>query len=544
MAKQSAAIREWFTPRRSLILTLSLLFGLACAWRVLHFPYNRETLFRGMPANAFWVAEHPSLSSAWKDVLSNPLVKAGIAAGGLEDESAGLLRSRRIAGVMESLAARNTVASYVPSDSEGAFAGPALVAASWVGYRTQFLRWRSLPKAMGPGAAKYRLMPGVDIWTVKSDVPGGSGFLSICVAEGVIYACLSRDPFGVQHVVLRALAGGKPARSAAVVAGKPEPERGVQQGWALWQWPFGPTRNMWNSSVYRLEVQPGGSLRGEAVSAPLSAFPVASAPAVAGDWDGLGAVLGNVPAAFAALTREQAGRLAGGTGSLTFAVMDMLIDGNDPVFIALAGGDCSGRILGLKVPMLLAGVKSDLAPDSLFARVSAGLDLLNRRYKLGLIPRRRGDGIRTWIALDSSGGKDTPGLLEGEAPAIALVGGWLIAASSEAGLKQLLAGPAPREPGKWLPVMKSAGSFPVFWCDSTRICGPARDAVAVMTLWTIAKETEASPGSLKRADLDRARAWFVEAERAGEIVLETFSSGDSAGVRLRVTGTGAAAAIQ
>jgi len=502
--------------RRLLIACLSTIFAGACVWRVFHFPYRREALLLAVPPGAAWAAEQPNLAAAWRAAAENPLVKASLAAAGVKEEDLDrVLAGNRIDRILGPLASRNTVAAYVPESAAGHPQGPAWIAASWVGFRSPVLRWRRLDEAMGRSAIKRRLKPGVNMWTRTVTETGEPWFISVCVIRGAVYACLSKDPFGVQHIAFRVNRGSGMAPFLTDIAASLPPEGSLEQrGWFLAPWKTG-TRAGTEPVQYSLSAFDDGSAVC-ALRLSHNALTVAPAPMPAG-WEGAAGLLGDRPCAFLALNREQLDPILDSflkKGAATFGPLLSQSPAGAPAFACLVAGVDGNRVMGLKFPGLVAGCRTGLDPEGLYARVMDTLDRLNGDNRLRLIPRRMRDGARSWIRIESSDSGVLAGLREGETPAVAVVGGWLVFAGTEALLRAVLDGSPPGSEQPWQTLLLPGGSAPALWMDAGPACRSLRDGVAVLTLLAIASgDTEAARA--KRRRLDRAKIWLQYAQNAG-----------------------------
>jgi hypothetical protein len=238
-----------------------------------------------------------------------------------------------------------------------------------------------------------------------------------------------------------------------------------------------------------------------------------------GGWEPVAALFGNRPSAFAALNKDQAGAalqaLTGVAPDFLAPLLGSTADGA-PAFVCMLSGRHSGSVMGLKFPGLVAGCRTDMAASDLRARVSESLDILNKRKRLGWIPRLVKDGEYEWVRIESTSGGIFASLREGESPAVAVRNGWLLVASSENVLRDVLDGVPGRTEPEWMSVLKPGSFAPAAWFDAEPACRSMRDAVAVLTLAVIAGSKEPREGSLDRRKLDMARAWLQHAQGAGK----------------------------
>jgi hypothetical protein len=154
------------------------------------------------------------------------------------------------------------------------------------------------------------------------------------------------------------------------------------------------------------------------------------------------ALLGDAPAALAVAPYAWLGPQGWGNDTsvvreVTAAVLATNVEENALAFVCLCGTNYGGRILGFRVPTLLAGVKLE-EPGRAAAAVSAGLDRLNARYRFGLIASRLAETNRPLIVADGVIPSPYKRLSPEERPAFAVWGRWLVLSSNVEALTTLL----------------------------------------------------------------------------------------------------------
>jgi len=447
------------TIRRRIVFWIWIAgFAALTAWWIFYLPYDREALFRAVPRNASIVATQTSLGERWRDILGSPPGK--VAAQWFPEAAhprtpAGAAELGRMLGF---LAPRRTVVAYTPSLGPGG--PPAWTATSWLGGRAQALRWRWLPEVR---RRFQRFRTGAAaVWMSREPVAADRGWVSFVVTDGVFLACLSSDPLAVRHLV-PLLDTPAPLSAGALDLAR----RSAEFGGGLLAWmrpplPDAPARAAW---IFELDALTPAGAEGRwtitpAVGpAPPPTGPAAPAPLRVPAIEEQALRLLGHPAAALLISRYDP--LAGlmhrsGLDGLDAGLRTNVVElaANPPCFTALLGGEQSGRLLGLRVPTLLAGLRLE-EPAAVVESAGAILDALNAGEARGLIPRREEAAGREMVVVDST----RPGLYRTmkpeERPAAAAWDGWLLVSSNADVLRRLLQRqPAPlpgAAPAIWRP---------------------------------------------------------------------------------------------
>ncbi len=432
-----------------LLLTASL--GLS-AWWVHYLPYDEASLYNAIPAHATIIVQHRDLGERWPTLIRTPLIRnlaeTALTAHGFRlDEP--MLESPEMARWIESIAGRNVVLAYVPFFGERNEA--AWVMASWAGPAAQRLRWTGLWTGTDADA-RIDLGGGEVGWVVRDTSGAGGNRLSWAIVDSVLLACWTRDPEGVRHLVHRKKRGAAPpkilhekmvqrertgneaspfarardrvwlrsfspqspwgpARPVRLALADPEPQR--LAGWIGIDRPA-PWRNFADTARPTTTLEPVKSLLGSSSAALLATSldwlqPILAQNATASPWETVHRRIGQDTEADA------------------------------PFFVSLCRTEHDGSIIGIRAPVLLAGVPLQ-DPERAPGLVSSLLDLINAQWGLGLIPKTEPlPGGNTAMVLESVN-ENTPLqlLAENERPAFAVHGRWLVFSTSLGTLKQLL----------------------------------------------------------------------------------------------------------
>ncbi len=502
---------------------LVIFTGLCLCWLV-YFPYNQETVYRGVPLGASFAGEHKELAGRWPVFVRDKLVQTLLGYLNLDAKTINeVIHSPGTARMIQTFAAKDTVIAY--TSCLGADGKPAWIFSTWIGWRGQMMRWGFFSD---DAFQKVKLDDGMSIWVMKLSQPADTGrtdmvqsvmperddelTLSLGVVEGVLLGCVSTDPAAVRHIVSRVRRGSPlifPLRDRLLAERGGARDTVLDRGWLM--------SNMGIEAVYefssidesgvtgRLEWRWGGwntntFLRPEAAVE-------------------LKNILGNVPSAFITASRGQLERLLPLTGMRTNTVnvilpaIDAMAPEEGPCFVSLLGGDYSGRILGLRVPALIAGFKLADGVDAGKAVqiVNKTLDDLNGLIGTTLISGPVSEKESDIMLLDTA----RPGALyesvgPGEKAAFTVRNGWWIFASNLVVLEKLLA-----EAGNfsgdtsvpdWLQGIDDRSALMYAWIDPATAGSALKNAIAVFSL--ALKTQNSGFSSITRKDLDYMKRWI------------------------------------
>jgi hypothetical protein len=419
--------------KRAAFWTLLFVSGLLVVWWILFLPYVPSRLYAAIPPDAAVVTEHVGLGRYWQDLLRHPLVRAVALSHGVEaSDLDAALGDPDVGQAVERYAGRHVVFGYVPAFG---FSGrPAWVGASWLGREAQWLRLALFLGAV-EGFEQKKLSDGRSIWVNRNaGLPDGA-FLSVAVSEGVLLICASHEPNGVGYILGRSEEEVRPvdvlADRMAEGRSRGVTETGPALVWVRW-YDREPDRFRYRSIRCRVlacdtdHLALSADMPLELVPIPLSGGePGAGMHGQPPPWptekpDACLTLPGDSVRGWAAERLQALG--------LTFTAeqVDAYLDHARPSFVALFSGSAAGRLMGFRVPALVAGipVNRDVPADALCAI----LDEINARHKLGLILQAE-QNTRFW-SLGSSRAAMLNSLAARERPAALIMDGWLLVASS------------------------------------------------------------------------------------------------------------------
>jgi hypothetical protein len=407
------------------------------------------------------------------------------------------------AALVRKLTKRESVAGYIAPD---AIVMPdTWVVASWVGVYGQYLRWGFFDKFMSDWSI-IRLKDNSRVWQYRNDDLRDK-VLSLSVFEGVAIVCLSRDPLAAGRCRLRLVADTPTvAPLSQYIPSPPWPEQrvGTDQFWARSPaigWTI--RGSLTECSAARIT----GFVEDRAANAiptnTLDTSLLNDLESLLGDspdsllvttWQHLTAVLETTqqPSVDAVLTQIE--ELAGPTA---------------PVFAALLNDEYSGRIMRLRVPAVMIGVKLSNTND-ITAEIDSILDSLNAEFGTGLIPKRSQSAGHTITTIDTSRSNGLALIAQEERPAIASIHQWLLLASNARVLERMLARPNtqinPTATVPWLRALLADNAGAIAWSRTAPTADALTKAKAVATLGLMLGGG-GGHGNL-RTKLDKAQRWI------------------------------------
>lgn len=498
-------------PRR-LPLWIAVLVGAALtSWWVFHVPFAPERMFRTLPLNTAYVSVHRNLAGRWDAVSKNPLTQSLFRSLGIEPAKLRELARDPAARIwLDRLASHDLVVAYVPE--LGRPPTPAWVLVGWLGGQSQRLRWQ-LAWGRTPGFTPQAPHRGWRSWIIEESGLTSETPLTVALLEGVAVGVLSAQPTAISEI-LDTFDGLRPSLTthpgfpgAGVWCQDPQV---ADRGWlnlpALGVWPA--TRNTWLAYEWS-DLQPdrlSGCLCGpDPFGVAFSRYPRLQAGR-------LDALLGDTPQGLVLLSSD--------------LVLPLLESADQPawlrlfgeilrrekagvVMLGLLGDEFSGRLKGLKLPTLLAGL-----PVEQESRTSAwmleALDRLNAQYRWGLVPREVAAGTGRLTILEGTSTNVLASLPPTERPAYAVRGGWLLLASNAQGLSKLVDrfDQYPAAPPKAPPWSVDLLNQPVpacAWLDLARAGKTLRLALSTWSLKLLLEDPRATQQTRQR--LNEARAW-------------------------------------
>ena len=516
------------TAKRIFFYVVLIVFVSLTLWWILYFPFSRERLYRAIPSNATLVSEHKNLAERWQFIARNPLTLCLLSTAGFRQSD--LKKDVMDPGLVKTIkrfAGKDTVIGYIPSlNGEG---DPAWVLSSWVGGSCQLMRWTSARVMAKSNLKKETLDGGRQVWVVAdANMSPSDPGVSLAVVEGVLVACLSSDRTGVRHLINR-IESGAPLhadlRKRLSVDVSLNAEGGmVDCGWFKWHEASGDDFRV-RQFEYALtsfgEKTCAGWVRGDAdlmipktsgVGVTTNGASMECAARLC-DSSGLEMVeraLPIVPDAFAVFPFSfveplLSGRKASRGVRIISRMVKAEAETNSAAFVSMFGGDLSGRLLGLKVPSLVAGVcvKNEA---NVMAKVPATIDTLNALYRGGMIPRREDISGHPVVALDSTQSGIYGSIAATDKPAVTARDRWFMIASSMGTLTNALCGSGTAD-AKWLKGRSVVGPCSCYAWINIQSAGQAiKNAIAAYTLVLIAQNSEGT-GEM-RQKLGMVRTWI------------------------------------
>lgn len=500
-----------FPNRSPLFWFVAVLFAGLTIWWTLHVPYAPEQIWKTIPAEAVFVSEHRNLAERWDDFSHNPFTRSllttvGLTPAALQDIS----RDPESRKWLEALTAKDSVLAFVPA--LGAYREPAWVFASWLGGRSQRLRW-SLAWQRDGGFKRGLAHHGRTYWVVEDLEIDGEHKLTIAFVEGMLVGCLSRHPEAILEVLdtydglmpsvadVRNLSARGPWCTDPVA-----PDRG-------WFDPASLERPRPVESklvAYEFSELSPDTLAGQLCGA--APFSFAQSTTARLKADGLEEVLGELPQAVViAHAAMLLPALEGEKNPFWVRQCAELLRGqkSSTVMMAVLGDEYSGRFHGIRVPTLLIGIPVE-QPASVLEWIPKAFDRLNARYRWGLISRELAAGEQRFFVVEGTVSSNSAALTLDERPAYAVVGKWLLFSSNLDALRKLAAY-ADHAVGEavtpaWAQSMNETPAPAYGWIDLARGGKNLRLAVTTYSLKLLLEDPR---GTYRvRQQLNDAKAWI------------------------------------
>jgi len=427
--------------RRSPFFWLLVLASVALGvWWTLAVPYAPRHMYRAIPAHSTFVSAHHNLAARWDSFSKNPLTQSLFSSLGIKpSELQDFGKDPESAYWLKRLASQDVVLAHVPV--LGNTGRPVWVFASWLGGDSQRLRW-SLLLGRVPGFVRMSPYRGRLCWVVKDSSIRSDEVLTISFVEGMLIGCLSRDPSAI-HDVLDTYDGLLPALAdkADFPASGPwcaDPQA-ADRGWVNLaglnpQASFGPSALSYEFT----SLTPSG-VEGQACGEDPFRFAQTATTKVR--TSGLEDLLGNLPLAIGLLHSQMVLPMIENSGNPAWLrIFGEVIREQKAgsIMVAVLGDEFSGRIKGIKVPTVIAGIPVDDSTNTL-AWMKQALDRLNAKYRWGLIPREVYANGSTVFAIENTASNFYSTLTLEEKPAYAICGEWLLISSNLGSLSSLVA---------------------------------------------------------------------------------------------------------
>jgi hypothetical protein len=417
-------------PRSAIFWTLLAVFVAASLVWLFVVPYSPERLYKAIPAQATVVSAHHNVAGRWDDLRGNPIMLSFLHTFGVKPEEVQeVAADPAFRKWLDALASDEVVVAYVPS--LGVTGDPCWVIASWIGGRSQRLRW--LLRTQDGFEPAWRRVHAV--WTLRPKGWHSDMRIRFTLAEGMAIACISADPAAIDEVLachdgyapslfqrpqltLPAAAGGALDRGWFRMAGQEGPYSASRGSYAFTE--------LRTNRVQGLVRLPYKLAKPEAQGAPIGE--------VEEIW-------GRRPVGWISVDRSVAlwwfarlWKFPWATAGAELLARD--IEG--PVALALFADPYSGRLKGLKLPTLMAAGAATNGPAAMSA-LRARLDVLNSRYRWGLVPRELAREPRPVYAIEGTGRSLYAALAPNEQIGYTAGSNWLMLASNVEGLTNVLA---------------------------------------------------------------------------------------------------------
>lgn len=491
--------------RRLSVYLLAAAALAASAWWALHVPRHPKAPWNAIPASATWLTAHDRLAERWGVLSENRLLASLAGAMGLETEDwENLVASPDTRRFLDIFGRDELVLAYVPEmPTTGR---PAWVFASWLGGRSQRLRW-SLKSVKNPELRPASARNGWRVWVWTPKGLKGGERVTFAIVEGMVVGCIATDTLGIEDV-LACVDGLAPSLGDFPSLQPPSAVDAPDRGWVKWTEGLNATEPI----RFSVEFLPNGGLRGTVTIAGNRS--VARPPAATDSLSDFADLLGIRPTAVLVADRslaaswiaswfpDEIGRsFAGLVSSETTGVAGF----------AVLGGEYSGRYRAVRLPSLLGAVSAD-APTSAVQQVLSTLDRLNAVSPWGLIPQPVTVGTQRVYAIESTGRSLYAQAELPERVAFVPLNRSLVFSSNAGALIQLLReaqqGAAPQAPAALREGLRRMNDLQASAYFRIDLENGARMIRLAITAWSLKLLSENPSGSLAfRKRLNEAKAW-------------------------------------
>jgi hypothetical protein len=491
------------------LLACAILIVIALWWS-LHFPFDAERLYRAVPADSSIVTEHQALGPRWSDIAGNPLILAAVGATNATAAAIpGGILAPETCRIVQLLAPRRTVAAYTATMGLGG--EPVWVLASYAGAKAQLVRWAlSLGFTFGMQTVHS---DGIVTWAQEDRSREAGRYLSIGTSDGILVACLS-NVREAAAIVLRRMETRAPLADVLQQRMDRPDDGAPDRFWLRWRTSKGAA-TIQNNVAIRLDTFTAAGLRGSltTVLADGDAIIRDTMPDSAKPWDYPRRFIPDPAVAVALLEPAGPRPFASFCSDAPISVrivasaLDRMSAPKPAAFAALFHDDLGGRLLGLKVPAIVLGIRAR-TDANVAVEVRRVLDSLNAANRWGLLPREITlDSGRPLTIVDSSSQDLIACLAERERPAVAMHNEWILLSSCAATLDKLIACMDPpgfqRDP-RWARSMDPTAPA-ALWLNAAAVEPAVRHTLAVYEISLMMGDPRKARQA--RSDLDPIRRW-------------------------------------
>ena len=508
-------------PRRPLFYGILVSFIGLSVWWVFHFPFDRLALYSAIPPNAVFIGEHEKIAERWQVVAKNPLSLCLLKSAGLSDKDVEkAVNDVRVDRNLRRFASRDTIIAYVPS--LGQSGQPAWVVSSWAGSHAQLMRF-VLACGVLPGFKKVPLDDGRQVWCTTVGKENSKMTVSLAVEQGILLGCVSSDSSAVRYIADRVEESAPLQTDLARrldLEAKENMQPGVQdRGWLDLAWVSG------RSGAGKVRYALSGHTEHGSMGWVRGTVPFPASPCLRDsvDFNELKDLLGDAPDALVLMPISYLEHVLSTNtthGAWRIAAQFLAAEAADKgaIFGAFLGGIYSGRILGLKVPTVMMGMKVR-DPNTVLDRVAAATDRLNSECQVGLVPARTEIQRHSAAVLGLNRDNIFASLKPEERPAFVVAGHHLVLSSNTGAAEKVLAGDSTipeagdqKGNARWLKGLGGGGgnATAYAWIDLEAANQALKNAVAVYTLSLLVRSSE---GRIENRDQLKNLSGWIDALR-------------------------------
>jgi hypothetical protein len=206
------------------------------------------------------------------------------------------------------------------------------------------------------------------------------------------------------------------------------------------------------------------------------------------------------------------------------------------IWLAALDGEYSGRYRGMKVPVVVGGIEvTNLEAARL--GMSVVLDLLNARYRWGLVPREIAAGEHPVYQVESTTGDDAEELLPNSRPGYVLTDTHLFMATNAEALALLVGRSASADKTRdatprWYAAQNQRPAAVYGWLDFARSAKSLRAAIKFYSLKLLVSDPLTSQDERQRLNTIEAWVTALEPMEQGLLWLRSDESATQLAIRL------------